>query len=58
MLDFLKKRRAAEQQRKIDQVLALQMEVLALYEQPAKPITLQDELNAVAASFEGPAKAD
>ena len=51
MFDFGKKRREAEQQRKFDQLLRAQEEVLALYE-PARPVTLEDELKAVAASFE------
>lgn len=52
MFDFWKKRREAEQQRKFDQVLRAQEEILALYEQPARPATLQDELAIVQASFE------
>ncbi|NWE43568.1 hypothetical protein HX875_29100 [Pseudomonas yamanorum] len=51
MFNFWKKRREAEQQRKVDQVLQAQEEVLALYE-ATRPVTLQDELKAVAASFE------
>lgn len=51
MFDFWKKRREAEQQRKVDQVLRAQEAVLALYE-PVRPATLQDELAAVKASFE------
>lgn len=52
MFDFGKKRREAEQQRKFDQVLQAQEEILALYEQPARTATLQDELAIVQASFE------
>jgi hypothetical protein len=51
MFNFGKKRREAEQQRKVDQVLRAQEEVLALYE-PVRPATLQDELASVKASFE------
>lgn len=67
MFDFFwKKRRAAKQQGKADQVLRAQeaeqqrkfealmnaqTEVLRLYE-PAKPTSLADELKAVAVSFE------
>lgn len=51
MFDFLKKRREAEQQRKIERVLDAQEAFLALYE-TSTPVTLQDELNAVAKSFE------
>jgi len=51
MFDFRKKRREAEQQRKFDQVLRAQEEILALYE-PTRPATLQDELATVKASFE------
>lgn len=52
MLDiFGKKRREAELQRKFDQVMQAQKEVMTLYEQ-ARPVSLADELNAVAASFE------
>jgi ABC-type branched-subunit amino acid transport system ATPase component len=51
--DFLKKRgepeQTAEQQRKIETVLAMQTEILALYEPPAG---LADELAAVRASFD------
>lgn len=50
MFNFGKKRREAEQQRKVDQVLRAQEEVLALYE-PVRPATLQDELASVKASF-------
>ncbi|MNR47176.1 hypothetical protein D3C85_1662440 [compost metagenome] len=52
MFNFGKKRREAEQQRKIEQLLRTQEEFLALYEQPARPATLQDELASVKASFE------
>lgn len=51
MFDFWKKRREAERQRKFDQVLQAQEEVLALYE-PARPLTLQGDLAAAKASFE------
>ena len=51
MFDFLKKRREAEQQRKIERVLDAQEAFLALYG-TSTPITLQEELNAVAKSFE------
>jgi hypothetical protein len=51
MFDFLKKRRETEQQRKIERVLDAQEAFLALYE-TSTPITLQEELNAVAKSFE------
>lgn len=47
---FWKKRREAELQRKFDQVMQAQKEVMTLYEQ-ARPVSLADELNAVAASF-------
>ncbi|MFJ2681986.1 hypothetical protein [Pseudomonas sivasensis] len=50
MFDFWKKRREAEQQRKFEAVMDAHEAVLALYE--AKPVTLEDELKAVAASFE------
>lgn len=56
MWDFLKKRREAEQraeqQRKIETVLAMQTEILALYERPAEPLGLADELAAVRARFD------
>lgn len=56
MQEMLKKRRevekAAEQQRKIEMVMAMQAEILALYEQPVEPVVLEDELAAVKASFE------
>lgn len=52
MFNFGKKRQEAEQQRKIEQLLRTHEEFLALYEQPARPATLQDELAAVKASFE------
>lgn len=51
MFNFWKKCREAEQQRKFDQVLQAQEEVLALYE-ATRSVTLQDELKAVTASFE------
>lgn len=51
MFDFGKKRREAEQQRKFEAVMDSHEAVLALYE-PARPVTLEDELKAVAASFE------
>lgn len=51
MFDFLKKRRGTEQQRKIKRVMDAQEAFLALYE-TSTPITLQEELNAVAKSFE------
>lgn len=51
MFDFWKKRRDTELQRKFDRVLRAQEEVLALYES-ATPVSLADELKAVAASFE------
>lgn len=52
MWDFRKKRQTAEQQRKVERVLEAQEAFLALYEQPARPASLQDELAAVKASFE------
>ncbi|UXL41084.1 hypothetical protein N7D90_24450 (plasmid) [Pseudomonas fragi] len=67
MFNFWKKRREAEQQRKADQVLwahdaeqqrkieqllRTQKEFLVLYELPARPATLQDELATVKASIE------
>ena len=52
MFDFGKKRQEAEQQRKIEQLLRTQEEFLVLYEQSARPATLQDELASVKASFE------
>ena len=56
MLDFWKKRRetaqAAEQQRKIEALLSAQGEFLALYGQPPRPATVQDELAWVKASIE------
>lgn len=51
MFNFWKKHREAEQQRKFDQVLRAQEEVMALYES-ATLASLADELKAVAASFE------
>ena len=51
MFDFLKKRRDTEQQRKIKRVMDAQEAFLALYETSTQ-ITLQEELNAVAKSFE------
>jgi len=55
MWDFLKKRRetqrVAEQQRKINQVLDMQQQILALYERP-EPLSHTDELARVKASFE------
>lgn len=51
MFDFLKKRRETEQQRKIERVLDAQEAFLALYDTSTQ-ITLQEELNAVAKSFE------
>ncbi|MCE0782889.1 hypothetical protein [Pseudomonas sp. NMI542_15] len=52
MWDFRKKRQTAEQARKVERVLEAQEAFLALYEQPARPASLQDELDAVKASFE------
>lgn len=56
MLDFWKKRRetaqAAEQQRKIEALLSAQVGFLALYEQPTRPATVQDELDRVKSSIE------
>lgn len=51
MFDSLKKRREAEQQRKIERVLDAQEAFLALYE-TSTPVTLQEDLKAVAKSFE------
>ena len=55
MLGILKKRRevekAVEQQRKIEMVMAMQAEILALYEQPVEPVGLEDGLAAVKASY-------
>ncbi|MNC09816.1 hypothetical protein D3C75_574440 [compost metagenome] len=51
MFNFWKKRREAEQQRKFEAVMDAHEAVLALYE-ATRPVTLQDELKAVAASFE------
>lgn len=51
MFDFLKKRCKTEQRRKIERVLDAQEAFLALYETSTQ-VTLQEELNAVAKSFE------
>ncbi|MBC8882168.1 MULTISPECIES: hypothetical protein [Pseudomonas] len=51
MFDSLKKRREAEQQRKIERVLDAQEAFLALYE-TSTPVTLQEDLKAIAKSFE------
>ena len=52
MFNFGKKRREAEQQRKIEALLSAQGEFLALYEQPTRPATVQDELARVKSSIE------
>lgn len=52
MWDFRKKQQDQEQQRRIERVLEAQEAFLALYEQPSRPVSLQDELAAVKASFE------
>jgi len=52
MFDFLKKRREAEQARKVERVLDAQEAFLALYAQLDKPRSQADELAAVKASFE------
>lgn len=52
MFYFGKKRREAEQLRKIEQLLDDQKQFLALYEQPTRLTSLQDELRAVRDSFE------
>lgn len=52
MWDFRKKQQDQEQQRRVERVLEAQEAFLALYEQPARPASLQDELDAVKASFE------
>lgn len=53
MWDFRKKQQTAEQARKVERVLEAQEAFLALYEQPASPASLQDELDAVKASLQG-----
>jgi len=50
--DQVQRAQDAEQQRNIEQLLRTQKEFLALYEQPARPATLQDELARVKASIE------
>ena len=52
MFNFGKKRQEAEQQRKIEALLSAQVEFLALYEQPTRPATVQDELDRVKSSIE------
>ncbi|MBA6129871.1 hypothetical protein [Pseudomonas juntendi] len=52
MWDFWKKRREAEQERKVERVLEAHETVLALCRELDKPVTLADELAAVKASFE------
>lgn len=52
MWDFWKKQQTAEQARKVERFLEAQEAILALYEQPARPASLADELAAVKASFE------
>lgn len=52
MWDFWKKRREAEQARKVERVLEAHETVLALYAQLDKPRSQADELAAVKASFE------
>lgn len=52
MFYFGKKRREAEQLRKIEQLLDDQKQFLALYEQPTRLTSQQDELRAVRDSFE------
>lgn len=52
MWDFLKKRREAEQARKVERVLEAHETVLALYRELDKPISQADELAAVKASLE------
>ncbi|MNB89476.1 hypothetical protein D3C75_365080 [compost metagenome] len=52
MFNFGKKRRETAQARKIEALLEAQEQFLALYEQPTRPATVQDELARVKASFE------
>ncbi|WP_454869835.1 hypothetical protein [Pseudomonas putida] len=52
MWDSRKQQQTAEQARKVERVLEAREAFLALYEQPARPVSLQDELDAVRASFE------
>ena len=52
MWDFRKQRQTAEQQRRVERVLDAQVQFLALYEQPERPASLSDELDAVRASSE------
>lgn len=66
MFNFWKKRREAKQQRQVDQVLSAKEadqqrkfetvmdahEAVLMFYEAARPVTLQDELKAVAASFE------
>lgn len=52
MWDFRRKRQTAEQQRRVEHVLDAQEQFLALYEQPERPASLADELDAVRASSE------
>ncbi|MEC4025634.1 hypothetical protein VSO52_23060 [Pseudomonas fulva] len=52
MWDFRKKQQTAEQARKVERVLEAQEAFLALYEEPAKPDSVADELARVKASFE------
>lgn len=62
MLNFLKKRcepeQSPDQQRKVEVVLAMQKEILELYELPVGPVSLADELAAVRASFDRAARDD
>lgn len=51
-IDQVLRAQDAEQQRKIEQLLRTQQEFLALYEQPGRPASLQDELASVSASIE------
>jgi len=52
ILVFRKKLLTADQQRRIERVLDAQEQFLALYEQPGRPASLADELDAVRASSE------
>jgi len=62
MWDFLKAicelEQSTEQQRKVEVVLAMQREILALYEQPMEPVCLVDELAIVRASFDQAARGE
>lgn len=52
MWDFGKKRRKAEQTRKVEALLEAQKAFLDLYERVAKPASVVDKLAAVRAGFE------